>query len=161
MRKVNLIVVLALVAVYLLAAPLALGQGEKTGKAKGGNVEEQIKALQAEIVQAQLKGDISALEKFYADDAMIVHGDGTLSTKAQEIANIKSGSQKYESINVHEQKILVYGDTAVATYEASTVATVSGKPYSSNTRATRVWVRQKSNWKLVLYQITRVAPASK
>ena len=49
MRKVNLIVVLALVAVYLLAAPLALGQGEKTGKAKGGNVEEQITALSNQL----------------------------------------------------------------------------------------------------------------
>jgi len=94
MRKVNLIVVLALVAVYLLAAPLALGQGEKTGKAKGGNVEEQIKTLQAEIVQASLKGDTSAFEKFYADDATIIHSDGTLVTKAQEIENLKSGSLK-------------------------------------------------------------------
>ncbi len=160
MRKVNLIV-LALVAIYLLAAPLALGQGDKTGKAKGGNVEEQIKALQAEVVQAQLKGDISALEKFYADDAMIVHGDGTLSTKAQEIANLKSGSQKYESISVHEQKIHTYGDTAVVNSESSVIATTSGKPYNGKTCSTRVWVKQKGNWKVVAYQVTRVAPASK
>lgn len=159
MTKVNLIF-LALVAIYLLAAPLALGQGEKTGKAKGENVEEHIKALQAATVQAQLKGDTSVLEKFYADDAMIVHGDGTLVTKAQEIANLKSGSQKYESITVHEQKIRIYGDTAAANSLSSVKATVGGKPYSGETCSTRVWVKQQGNWKVVLYQVTRVAPAS-
>jgi len=159
MRKLNLIV-LALAALYLLVAPLALGQGEKTGKAKGGNVEEQIKALQAEVVQAQLKGDTGALDKFYADDATLIHSDGTLSTKAQEIANIKSGFVKYESISVHELNIRTYGDTAVAIAKNSVKATISGKPYSSDTRVTRIWVKQKGNWKIIAYQVTRLAPTS-
>ena len=157
MRKMNLIV-LVLVAVSLLVV-LAWARGDY-GYKKKENVEEQIKTLQAEIVQAQLKGDTSALEKFYADDAMIVHGDGTLSTKAQEIATLKSGSQKYESISVNEQKIHTYGDTAVVNSESSVKATTSGKPYSGDVRTTRVWVKQQGNWKVVLYQITRVAPAS-
>jgi uncharacterized protein (TIGR02246 family) len=159
MRKVSL-TVLALITFYLLATPLALGQGKKTGKAKGGNVEEQIKALQEEFRQAQLKGDISALEKFYADDAMTVHSDGKLTTKAQEIANFKSGSEKAESMTMNEQRIHTYGDTAVANGEYSVTATVHGKQYTGNVSITRVWVKEKGGWKVVLYQATRIAPAS-
>jgi len=149
MRKVNLIPLTAVV-IYLLVTPLAFGQG----------VEEQIKALQAEIMQAQLKGDISALEKFYADDAMIIHSDGKRSTKAQEFANIKAGSQKYEPSPVIEQTIRIYGGTAVVNWVASTKVTVGGKPFTGNTTGTRVWVKRKGNWKNALYQVTRVAPAN-
>ena len=91
MKKVN-IIVLALVAVCLLAAPLALGQG--------GSAEQQIAALSDQAIQAQLKDDTSFFEKYYADDATIVHSDGKLYTKAEEIANLKSGSLKYESIDM-------------------------------------------------------------
>jgi len=57
MRKVILIVV-ALVAIYLLAAPLSLGQSEKIAKAKGENVEEQIAGdptLQAPCAHVEIK----------------------------------------------------------------------------------------------------------
>src|SRR5712692_4685768 len=117
-------ILLALVAIYLLAASFALGQG--------GNVEEQIKALQAQLVQALLKGDTSFFEKYYADDVTIIHGDGKLSTKAddEEIKNLKSGATKYESIDVPESKVRVYGDTAVVNSLISGKGMVNGKPYS-------------------------------
>lgn len=177
MRKINLIV-LAMLAIYLLAAPLALGQGgnppastkesgatsgkgmtavEQTGKG-GGKIEEQIETLEAEFVQAELKGDASALEKFYADDATIIHSTGTLSTKAQEIENLKSGALKYDVIEVRDRKIRVYGDTAVVNAEASVKGIIDGKPFSVNIRATRMWVKQNGGWKVISFQITRMAP---
>jgi len=136
--------------VLALAVPATmLAQGSK-------GVEEQIKALQAQLFQAQMKGDISALEKFYADDAIIVHSEGKRSTKAQEIANIKSGSQKYESTDVLDQTIRIYGNTAVANTVTATKAIVGGKPVVGKTNAARVWVKQKGDWKLVLYHVMRV-----
>ena len=44
MKKVNRIVLTA-VAVYLLAAPCALGQLEKAAEAKGGQVQKKISGL--------------------------------------------------------------------------------------------------------------------
>jgi len=157
MRKVNLIF-LALVAIYLLAAPLALGQGE-TGKAKGRNAEEQIKTLTDQVVQAFLKGDTDFFEKNYADDALIIHADGKLSTKAQEIGNFKSGAIKYESIDVRERKIHLYSHTAVVTQLVSSKGTLNGKPWSGDSYTTRVWVKQEGGWKSVAWQSTRVAPS--
>jgi len=151
MRKVNFIA-LALLAACLLAAPLALGQG--------GSAEQQIAALSDQAIQAQLKNDTSFFDKYYADDAIIVHSDGKLYTKAEEIASLKSGSLKYESIDVRERKIHVYGDTAVVNFLISFKGAVGGKPYSGDLRRTQVWVKQKGNWKTVAYQVTRI-PASK
>jgi uncharacterized protein (TIGR02246 family) len=148
-------VIIVLLVFALTAA--AFGQGAETGQAKGGNVEEQIKALQTEILQAQMKGDIGTMEKLYADNAMIIHSDGVRSTKAQELANIKSGSQKYSSATLENQTIRIYGDTAVVNNFSSSKATVGGKPVIGKTNATRVWVKQKGTWKLVLFHVMRVS----
>ncbi len=72
MKNVNL-VASALLSFWLLAAPLAL--------AEGGNVEQQISALSDEMIQANLKGDTDFYQRYYADDATNVHGNGKLVTK--------------------------------------------------------------------------------
>ncbi|MGY2488112.1 nuclear transport factor 2 family protein [Cupriavidus necator] len=147
MRKANL-VVSALFSVWPLAAPLALAQG--------GNVEQQISALSDEMIQANLKGDTNFYQKYYADDATIVHGNGKLFTKDQDIADLKSGSLKYESIDVREKTIHVYGDTAVVHLLLTFKGSLSGQPFGPiNLRRTVVWVNQKGNWKVVAWQVTR------
>jgi ketosteroid isomerase-like protein len=152
MRNMNLIV-LALFSGCLLAAPLALGQG--------GDVDQQISALSDQMIQANLKGDTSFYEKYYADDATIVHGNGKLFTKEQDIADLKSGSLKYESIDVRERKIHVYGDTVVVNFLLTFKGSLSGQPFSPiDLRRTVVWVKQKENWKVVAWQVTR-APEGK
>jgi len=149
MRKVNLIVPAFVAIIYLLVAPVALAQG--------GSAEQQISALSDQMIQAQLKADTSYFEKHYADDATIVHGNGKLFTKAEEIADLKSGSLKYEINEVRERKIHLYGDTAVVAFLIYYKGTVSGKPFSGDLRRTVVWVKQKGNWKIVAYQVTRLA----
>ncbi len=152
MRKAYLSV-LALMSIYFLATPLALG--------KGSDVEQQISALSDQEIQAQLKGDTGFYEKYYADDATIVHGNGKLYTKDQEIADLKSGSLKYEALEVRERKIRVYGDTAVVNFLIFFKGVLAGQPFSgADLRRTVVWVKQKGSWKIVLYQVTRI-PATK
>ena len=147
MRSVNL-VVSTLFSVLLMAAPLALAQD--------GSVEQQISALSDEMIQANLKGDPSFYQKYYADDATIVHGNGKLFTKAQDIEDLKSGALKYESIDVLEKAIHVYGDTAVVRLLITFKGSLSGKPFPPiNLRRTVVWVNQKGNWKVVAWQVTR------
>jgi len=141
---------------------LALGQGytavAQTTEDAVRNAQQEIKALQAQDVQAILKSDTSVMEKYYSDDYIAIHGDGKLTTKAREIENFKSGVTKYDSITVREAKIRIYGDTAVVNALASIRATFNGKAYTGDVRNTRVWVKQNGNWKLVLFQATRVAP---
>lgn len=157
MRKIN-IIVLALIIVSLLVAAQAWARGDETFKRKE-NVEQQIAALSDQVIQAYLKGDTSFFEEYYADDATIIHSDGKVSTKTQEIEDFKSGTLKYEAIDVHEKKIHAYGDTAVVITLSSAKGTLSGRPFGGDYRTTRVWVKQKGIWKEVAFQSTRVAPS--
>jgi len=151
MKSIRLIAP-ALVAVCLLVVPLARSQG--------GNVEQQIKKLTDQLIAAELKADTNSYEKLLADDYTGIYSNGRLYTKAQDIEDLKSGALKYESIDLREIKIRAYGDTAVAVSLVSTKGTFNGKSFSADFRLTRVWVKQKGNWKSVAFQATRVAPPS-
>jgi len=167
-----------MVAVCLLVAALAWSQGgnppastkesgatsghgmtavEQTGRgSEGGNAKQELKTLSNQAVQASLKGDSGFVEQYYADDAMVIHSDGKLLTKAQEIESIKSGNLKYESIDVRESNTLLYGNVAVVEAMSSVKGTLGGKPIGGDFRSTRTWVRRNGNWKCVAYQATRV-----
>lgn len=137
-----------LLSACLLAAPLALGQGV--------SVEQQISALSDQMIQANLKDDTAFYEKYYAEDATIVHGNGKVFTKEQELADLRSGALKYESIDVRERKIRVYGDTVVVSFLITFKGSLSGQAFPpTDLRRTVVWIRQNGNWKVVAWQVTR------
>ena len=145
-------IALVLITVSLLVVPLAWSQG--------GNAEQQIKTLGEQLNAANLKGDTSFLEKVLADDYTGVRGDGSVLTKAQEIEKYKSGAIKYETNEIKDLKIRVYGHTAVSTSLSFSKNIRDGKPRSGTTRNIRVWVKQKGTWKCVAYQTTRVPSAT-
>ncbi len=122
------------------------------------NVEQRIRSLQEESRKAALKGDASFLEKYLADDYLGIDGSGAIITKAQAIQALKSGTIKYESIDVRDTKIRTYGNTAIVDSLASLKLTSNGKPISGDFRARFVWVKQKGNWKRVAFQSTPVTP---
>jgi ketosteroid isomerase-like protein len=133
--------------------------GKQTATGGGGTVEQQIKALHAQLMEATLKHDPGFLEKYLADDYMAIRNDGKLTTKVQEIENYKSGVTKYESIQIREATVRIHGKTAIYNSLNSIKATINGKPFSGEVRNTRVWVKQNGNWKIVAFQATKVAPA--
>ena len=136
----------------------------RTGATEQGNKNDdavgQVRALQKQLLQAILKSDTAFLEKYYADDYTAIHGDGKLSTKAEEIANFDSGVTKYESIEVRDSKARAYGDTVIINGRVFVKTTVNGKPYSGEVSNTRVRVKQNGEWKVAAWQATRVAPAA-
>lgn len=147
MKRTNF-AVSALFSVCLLSATLVLAQAGKT--------EQQISSLSDAMIQANLKDDTSFYQKYYAEDAIIVHGNGKLFTKEQEIADLKSGSLKYESIDVREKTIRVYGDTAVVHLLITFKGLLGGKQFGPiDLRRTVVWVNQKGSWKIIAWQVTR------
>jgi ketosteroid isomerase-like protein len=142
-------IALVLVTFSLLVVPLAWSQG--------GSAEQQIKKATDQIITALLKGDPDSYEKLLSDDYIGIRGDGILLTKAQEVESVKSGALKYETNDVRDLKIRVYGDTAVATARVFSKGITNGKPHSGSVRITRVWQKQKGIWKCVSYQVTRVS----
>ena len=142
-------IALVLITLSLLVVPLAWSQG--------GSAEQQIRTATNDLMAAVLKADTDAMDKILADDYTGVRGDGSVLTKAQEIEKYKSGAIKYETNDVQDLKIRVYGHTAVSTSLSSSKNMRDGQQHIGTTRNIRVWVKQKGTWKCVAHQTTRVS----
>jgi uncharacterized protein (TIGR02246 family) len=133
----------------LAATSIALGQKQSAKGEQKGNVEQAIRRVDDERIQAQVHADATALDRIYADDFIGVGPSGTVRTKPQVIADFTSGSLKFQSITTDEVQVRVYGNTAVETGRSTMTGQDKGKDVPRDTRFTRVWVNQQGRWRLV------------
>ena len=120
-----------------------------TGVAQKESVEETIRKLDNERIQAQIHADAVALDRIYADDFIGVGPSGTIRTKPHVISDFTSGELNFQSITTDEVKVRVYENTAVETGLSTMLGQDKDKAVPHETRFTRVWVKQKGRWRLV------------
>ena len=144
MKSALVIAALALTTIFI-----AVGQEQSASKDQKRTVEELIKQLDKERIQAQIAADAVALKRIYADDFMGVGPSGTVRTKPQVISDFMSGTLKFKSITTDEVQVRVYENTAVETGLSTMVGKDKGKTVARDTRFTRVWVKQQGQWRLV------------
>ena len=144
MRRILVIAVLA-----LTATSIALGQERSASRDQRSSVEQAIRQLDNERIQAQIGADAVALDRIYAEDFIGAGPSGTVRTKAQVISDFTSGALKFQSIATEKVQVRVYENTAVETGLSTMVGQDKGKAVPRDTRFTRVWVKQRGHWRLV------------
>ena len=140
--------VIALLA--LSATSTALGQKQDAGNDQGKSIDQTIRQLDSERIQAQIGADTVALNRIYADDFIGVGPSGTVRTKPQVISDFTSGELKFQSITTDEVQVRIYGNTAIETGRSTMNGQDKGKAVPRDNRFTRVWVKQQGHWRLVL-----------
>ena len=136
-------------ALCLTLTTIALGQEQSASKDQRTSVEQAIKQMDNERIQAQIHADAAALDRIYADDFIGIGPSGTVRTKRQVLADFTSHNLKFQSITTDEVQVRVYDDTAVETGVSTMVGLDKGKAVPSDNRFTRVWVKQQGHWRLV------------
>jgi hypothetical protein len=119
------------------------------------SVQQQVKKLEIQWYDAIAKKDVAAIERLLADDFSETAPDGVVSTKADAIADLKSGEDAASSYANSDMRVRVYGDTAVVTYVDK--ETVKGRDVSHTSRWTDTWVKRGSSWQCVSSQGTTIA----
>ena len=140
---------LVIAALALAVTLVAVGQTQSASTDDKTSVEQAIKQLDKERVQAQISADAVALARIYADDFIGVGPSGTVRTKPQVIADFTSGDLKFQSITTDEVQVRVYENAAVETGLSTMVGQDKGKTVPRDTRFTRVWIKQQGQWRLV------------
>jgi ketosteroid isomerase-like protein len=88
---------------------------------------------------------------------MAITASGTLQTKDQALANLRSGRVHFVSLNISDRKVRFYGKTALVTSLAEVEATTAEGTISNSFRYTRVYVRdQQGAWKIVSFEASRI-----
>ena len=135
--------ILVITVLGLTLTSIALGQEQSASRDQRGSVEQAIRQLDHERIQAQIGADAVAIDRIYADDFIGVGPSGTVRTKAQVISDFTSGDLKFQSITTDEVQVRVYENTAVETGLSTMVGQDKGKAVPRDTRFTRVWVKQQ------------------
>ena len=133
----------------LTMAPMGEGQEQSARGSHQTSVEEVIRKLDNERIQAQIHADALALDRIYADDFIGVGPSGRVRTKPEVISDFTSGDLKFQSVTTDEVQVRVYENTAVETGLSTMVGQDKGKAVPRDTRFTRVWVKQQGRWRLV------------
>ena len=136
---------------------MALGQAAVPTTSQTSEAEREVKQMIKEYRQALLKRDVAALERIWADDYTFINASGKLLSKAERLANLKSGATALETIKSEGEPVVrVYGDAAVAVSRVTLAGRYSGRATSGAFRSMHVWAKRQGHWQLVANQQTRI-----
>ena len=144
--------------------PANAANASNTATAPAANnaaVEADIKKLMDTAQAALSKNDADAMDKIYNDNYMLVNIDGSVQTKAERLASLRSGDAKYESFSYDEVNIRVRpdGTGAIVIARATIKGTNKGKPVNGTFRVTQVYGKTNDGWKQVTAQATPITAA--
>lgn len=156
MRRIAIVVVAFLVA----SSGLVFTQGADTKKPPAGagaqsGIEATLTKMEQDATAALLKRDIG-FATIFADDATFVGPDGMVQTKAQLVADVKSGALVIESSEISEMKVRVFGESAVVTYITTDKGKYKDQDISGQYRWTDVFAHRGGTWQIVAAQGTPI-----
>jgi ketosteroid isomerase-like protein len=125
-------------------------------QADTASVQQTLMQMERDWAQAGIKNDTATVDKFVADDWVGIDFEGTSITKAEGIADMKSGASKTQSYEFGTMKVRVFGDTAVVTSSDTEKSTYKGKDSSGKYVWTDVWVMRDGRWQVVASQSVKV-----
>jgi len=108
-----------------------------------------------DLKNAMISADSAKLAALVADDLSYGHSGGKIEDKATFIQTLVSGHSDFITIELTEQNIKLYGNTAVVRHILNAVTNDNGKPGSVKLSILTVWNKQKGKWKMVARQAVR------
>jgi ketosteroid isomerase-like protein len=120
------------------------------------NIDDEILACEAEIRQAQLSSDVAALDRLLDDALLFTAIDGTLATKADDLALHGSGKLLVTKMEPIDRQVLHLGATSVVSVLMDAAAVVNGAPTAGMLRYTRVWHKRPDGWRVVAGHMSSV-----
>ena len=117
----------------------------------------EIEQLEEAWRNAMLKSDAAALDSLLAEDYMAITPSGTLQSKEEALASMRSGGIHLTAIALSDRKMRFYGSMALVTSRAEVSGTTTGRDISGGFRYTHVYVRnQQDVWKIVSFEANRI-----
>jgi ketosteroid isomerase-like protein len=148
--------ILAAVVLVLAVSCQAFAQAKPAAPAKSASVEQELIKLENDWNNALVKRDVGALGRILADDWTGMDADGAVVTKAQALANLKSGEDAFTSAVGDEWRARVYGDAAVVLGRWTVKEQYKGKDVSGQYRSVDTWIRRDGRWQCVASAGTKI-----
>ena len=120
--------------------------------------EQELKRVESALCEAFRTNDAATVARFLDETYTLTNTRAVVSTRADDIAEVKKGEIQYSEFRNHDTKTRLYGDTAVIIGITSIKGVADGKPFELDVRFTDTYVRRADGWKLAAGHVTRIPP---
>jgi ketosteroid isomerase-like protein len=152
MRSVGLLSLSALV----VAAALLVGFTRQRRSA--GDDAATVAALDTKYQAAVKANDWRGMDAILADDFVLVTGSGKVFTKADLLASARSGTVVFEHQEDSNQKVRLWGNTAVVTALLWEKGIDGGKAFDKRLWFSDTYMRTPAGWRYVFGQASLPLP---
>jgi ketosteroid isomerase-like protein len=143
MKTVALVAVLA-----ILASQFSLAQT---------SAEKDVFQFEREACKAFLDADSVPLERVLTADFTLTLPNGEISTRADEINELRSGKVHYDVFENYDMIARLYGDNvAVVLGKTRVKGTADGKPFDRVVQFTDTLIKRDGRWQLVAGHVSRL-----
>jgi len=124
-------------------------------------VEKEIVRIEENLTQTEMKLDVEALDRIYADDIMVTAPIGVCVDKPAVMDEVRLAAAKavIGKYDKGDLKVRAYGDTAVSSYRMTAEATFEGVEMKQSLCITNVWMRRGGGWQIVARHTASLAGA--
>jgi len=105
--------------------------------------------------QAQIDSNRAELERWLADDYLLVNSSGATESKAQLIADYTAPGFDLEPFIIEQPVEKVWNNGAVMGGIATLRGTDSGKRYEVRLRFADTWAKRNGRWQVIYTQVSR------
>src|SRR5277367_139120 len=114
--------------------------------------EEVSRAHREDFYGALRKNDLEKLSRIYSDDYMLVRPDGSAFSKTQILDDLKAHAMGFESIELTNEKIRIFGSVGILTGDSIITTVRDGASGRSAFRLVAVYSKQNGRIELVHFQ---------
>jgi len=166
---------LLLIAIIIATPSLCFGQTTKTSKPKQSNTstansktEQEIRGILYErrtmILNSPtpFQGIVSWEEKYFDKNSIITDTINRVFTGEEKISDDKklgestSSGVKFKSLGIQREKINVFGDIAVASYQWLATLEFNNEQTADTTLFTSVFAKRNGKWQLIAEHVSNV-----
>lgn len=145
-----------LIASLLILPFFTLAQSASPDKkqSQSPSVEEELKKITQQLLDAVATGDKAVWDRHLADTCLYSSEDGRTLTKAQLLEELRPLPQGYVGkLRVANAQVRQYGDTAIITYDAMEELEIYGQLIKTRFHTTETYLNQNGRWQMVASQV--------
>ena len=119
--------------------------------------EKDVLQFERDACKAFLDSDVTALERVLTPDFTLTLSNGEVSTRADEINELRSGKVHYDVFENYDMLARLYGnETAVVLGKTRVKGTADGKPFERVVQFTDTLIKRDGRWQLAAGHVSRI-----
>lgn len=118
--------------------------------------DDPILAREAELREAMLTNDVSALDRLIDDALVFTTLEGAVIGKQDDLDAHRARRLQLTQLEPSEQRVLHCGSTVIVSVRMEMAGTWDGAPVGGMLRYTRVWCERTDGWRVVAGHMSAV-----